>query len=317
VQIIFTILTIVLFSSFPQLFAQQISLGDPANQDLEISITENGEVHVIHNIVKSSKAQQVLFVNGTYSNLKIYDDEGFEPTYSLVTAPTNELITSTNEFISLFPTSKDVIVEYNLEDVLYLINGTWRWDYLYLAETVFYFPEKVDLLFANANPVLIGDNKGMKCHGCQVTIQYVFDEPIFNQIVKWEDEEFTVVFRTLSEITLFTFEQPRRIIIFDINEPDQFVTMFIPLELLWNPYDVYLNGKNINKNRFLVNDTHVGISVKPETSGTISIIGTSAVPEFPIFIPLFVALTAVIILQFRSKLNLRQNHMNKIHIHQF
>ncbi len=296
-KITFTILTIVLFSSFPQLFAQQISLGDPANQDLEISITENGEVHVIHNIVKSSKVQQVMFVNGTYSDLKVTDVDGNEPTYSVITSP--------SEFITLFPTSKNVIVEYDLEDVLYLKNGTWRWDFLYLAVTVFYFPEKVDLLFANANPVLIEDVKGMKCHGCQVTIEYVIDEPIFNQIVKWEDEEFTVVFRTLSEITLFTFDQPRRMIIFDINEPDQFVTMFIPLELLWNPYDVYLNDKNINKNRFLVNETHVGISVKPHTSGTIYIIGTSAVPEFPIFIPLFVALTAVIILQFRSKLNLR------------
>ena len=107
-KITFTILTIILFSTFPQLFAQQISLGDPANQDLEISITEDGEVHVIHNILKSNKVQQVLFVNGTYSNLKIYDDEGFEPTYSLVTSSANELITSTNEFISLFPTSKNV-----------------------------------------------------------------------------------------------------------------------------------------------------------------------------------------------------------------
>jgi len=304
-KITFTILTIILFSTFPQLFAQQISVGDPANQDLEISITEDGEVHVIHNIFKSNKIQQVLFVNGTYSNLKIYDDEGFEPTYSLVTSSANELITSTNEFISLFPTSKNVIVEYNLEDVLYLINGTWRWDYLYLSETVFYLPEKVDLLFLNANPVSIGDSKGIKCHGCQVTLQYVFDEPFFNKIVKWEDEEFTIVFRTLSDINSFDFDQPRRAISFDVDEPDQFITLWIPLELLWNPYDVYLNDKNINKNRFLVNETHVGFSVKPETSGTIYIIGTSAVPEFPIFIPLFIALTTVIILQFRSKLNLR------------
>jgi len=304
-KITFTILTIVLFSSFPQLFAQQISLGDPANQDLEISITEDGEVHVIHNILKSNKVQQVLFVNGTYSNLKIYDVDGFEPTYSLVTSSANELITSTNEFISLFPTSKNVIVEYDLEDVLYLNNGTWRWDYLYLALTVFYFPEKVDLLFVNANPVLIAEAKGMKCHGCQVTLQYVFDEPIFNQIVKWEDEEFTVVFRTLSDINSFDFDQPRRAISFDVDEPDQFITLWIPLELLWNPYEVFLNDKNMNKNRFFVNETHVGFSVKPETSGTINIIGTSAVPEFPIFIPLFIALTTVIILQFRSKLNLR------------
>jgi len=92
-KITFTILTLILFSSFPQLFAQQISLGDPANQDLEISITENGEVHVIHNIMKSSKVQQVMFVNGTYSDLKVTDVDGNEPTYSLVTSSANELIT--------------------------------------------------------------------------------------------------------------------------------------------------------------------------------------------------------------------------------
>ena len=296
-RIAFTILTVVLFSTFPQIFAQQFSLGDLAAQDLEITITEDGKVHVIHNIIGNNRVQHVPFVAENYSNLQIYNEDGNEPT--------NSVVKSQTEFILLFPTSKDMVVEYDLEDALVLKDGMWTWEFVYLAETVFYFPEKADLVFANGNPVLIEDFKGMKCHGCQATIQYVIDEPIFNKVVNWEDEEFVVVFRTLSEIKSFEFDQPRRMIMFDIDEPGQFVTMLIPLELLWNPYDVYLNDQNINKNRFLVNDTHVAFSVKPHTTGTIMIIGTSAVPEFPIFIPLFVALTAVIILQFRSKLSLR------------
>ena len=296
--IAFTILTIVLFSSFSQIFAQEFSLGDLAAQDLELTIAEDGKVHVIHNIIgDSSRTQQVPFVPGTYSNLKIYNEDGNEPT--------NSVVKSQNDFILLFPTSKDITVEYDLEDALVLKNGMWTWEFVYLAQTVFYFPEKADLVFANNRPVLIEDFKGMKCHGCQATIEYVIDEPVFNKVVKWEDKEYKVVFRTLSDIKAFEFDQPRTRIVFDIDEPGQHITMLIPLELLWNPYDVYLNEKNILKNRFLVNDTHVAFSVKPHTSGTITIIGISAIPEFPIFIPLFVGLTAVIILQFRSRLSLR------------
>jgi len=308
-KIIVAIVVVILITLIPQVVAQQISIGEPARQTLEISINEEGDVHVIHNVDNSNKVKQVKFVTGTLSNLKIIDVEGNEPQYAIVGGESGS--------ITLFPTREDVIIEYDLDNVLQQENGKWKWDFLYLTSTVFIFPEDVDLIFVNKRPVKIDDLRGMKCHGCQALIEYVIDEPRKIQQVKWEDKEFVVGIRTLDEITSFNFDQPRRSISFDVNQGNQFVTLAIPLELLWKPYDVYLNEENIIKHEFFTNETHVLLNVFPPTSGTILIIGTSVIPEFPILIPLFFGMTVVILLQFRNKINLHQTHKNKIHTHQF
>jgi len=67
---------------------------------------------------------------------------------------------------------------------------------------------------------------------------------------------------------------------------------------------VFLNDERIFVNEFYINETHAGINIRPDTSGTIEIIGTTVIPEFPIFAPLLVGIVAVIILQFRNRLNL-------------
>ena len=172
-----------------------------------------------------------------------------------------------------------------------------------MARTTFIFPENLDLVYANEKPVKIDNLRGMVCHGCNVKLEYVFDEPIHVENVQWEEKNFQVGFRTLAEITSFNFDQPRKAISFDVNEENSFITLFIPLDLLWNPYDVYLDDENILKHEFLNNGTHVWLNIRPETSGQITIIGISAVPEFPIFIPLFLGIAAVLILHQRIRIN--------------
>jgi hypothetical protein len=92
---------------------------------------------------------------------------------------------------------------------------------------------------------------------------------------------------------------------FNVNGDKQLITLIIPLELLWNPYEVYLDDQKILKHEFFSNSTHVWLNIRPENSGTIRIIGTSVVPEFPLFVPFFIGISAVILLQLRNKLNLR------------
>jgi hypothetical protein len=276
--------------------AQQVSIGTPATQTVEVQISEDGKVHVTHIVKQKNSINQVMLVNGTHTNLKVIDEKGNEPQYA----------TAGEESITLFPRDTDVTIEYDLEDIgLEKIGETWKWYFYYKGSPILIFPEKVDLVFANENPVKIDDTRGMKCHGCGVVIEYVLDEPIQKKIVQWEDREFIVEFRTLEEISSFSFDQPRRSISFDVNEGNQFVTLIIPLKLLWNPYDVYLNEKNILKHEFYSNETHTVINVKPKTNGTLMIIGTSAVPEFPILIPLFLGLTAVILIQLKNRSSLR------------
>ncbi len=80
--------------------------------------------------------------------------------------------------------------------------------------------------------------------------------------------------------------------------------MIIPLELLWNPYQVIEVDEKLHKHEFQINQTHVGLNFRPVTGEGIQVIGTSVVPEFPLFAPLVIGVIMVIALGFRNKINL-------------
>ena len=105
---------------------------------------------------------------------------------------------------------------------------------------------------------------------------------------------------------------------------------------MWNPYQVYFIENNdksslispqnvaecnerqdkitiqgvakcydkVFNNEIEVDEENVLLTIHPKKSGTIIILGTSAIPEFPLFMPLAIGvLMVVILLQFRRKLN--------------
>ena len=121
------------------------------------------------------------------------------------------------------------------------------------------------------------------------------------QNIKWEDKEFLVEIRSYSKINDFTFDQPTKSISFDLMDENQYVTLIIPLELLWNPYQVFLDDQKILKHENFQNETHAWLNVKPPTSGTITIVGTSVIPEFSLFTPLVLGLVIVIVFRFKNK----------------
>ena len=169
----------------------------------------------------------------------------------------------------------------------------------------FYFPKKVDLIFANDRPVRVLGAEGMRCHGCDMYLEYIIDEPIVVKEIEWEGQKFPVTFRTLDEIKSLTFDQPARKLSFENTQENRFITIVIPLELLWSPYDVYLHDKKIFNHEYYQNETHGWINIKPKSVGTIEIIGVSAIPEFSLLIPLVLGFAIMIGLQARSKINLR------------
>jgi len=307
--IVAVLILFVLVSFVPQGFAQ-ISLGVPAIQvDVRVTIEEDGKVHVVHKIAKSDRAQQLDLIKGAVSDLRVADEQGNDKEFAKVGA---EDISG----VTIFPTRERVIVEYDLADVLELKDGVWTWDFFYPQNTMFLFPENVDLIFTNSRPVNLGynDAKGILCHGCQMILEYIINEPLITQEVKWQDRVFNVEIRTLAEITSFNFNQTTKTISFDVKNDHQFVTLLIPLELLWNPYHVYLDQEpfevladeeQVLKNEFAVGKTHVQLNIRPETAGTIRIIGTSVVPEFPLFVPLVLGISMIMALVFRKSLATR------------
>jgi len=285
-----------MISSIPQAFAQ-ISIGSPAEQiSVEITINSDGDAHVVHLIKQSNTEIQLDIIPGTVQNLDVKGFNGGHILHGMI---------GDNMGIVIFPTRENVVVEYDLDDVLFFNNGVWIWDYNYPVDTTLHFPNGVDLVFTNARPVYIGTSEGIKCHGCYAKLEFAIDEPVVINEVKWEDQKFPVLIRTTAEINSFNFNQPSKTMSFDINTAQRFVTLIVPLELLWNPYEVYLNDEKILKHEFSQNSTHVWLNIRPNSVGTVQIIGTSAVPEFPMLLPFVLGIAIVLGLQMKNRINLR------------
>ena len=290
----FLIFTLILF--FPQANAQSDSFKEVSHKSLQITIDHEGNVNVIHQIRDSDEPRQLNFVNGTVSNLKLIDS-----------ADKEELIDISDGInsIVILPDQGELVVKYDLKDVLVLKDNVWTLDFRYLQTTIFVLPEEIDLVFANQRSVFLDGKNAFTCHGCEILLEYSINEPKEIKQVNWTDKEFLVEIKTFAEIESFDFNQPTKEISFKLNSSNQSVTTVIPLGLLWEPYTVFLDGKEILFNEYTNNGTHVWLNMRPESSGEITIIGTTVVPEFPIIAPLAVGFLIILIIPFMKKFNLR------------
>lgn len=276
----------------------QITFGEKPQQTIEIRIDENGIAHVTHEVIGSSKTtQQVETIAGTMSNLSVTDVDGNKVQYlTLEKYPIGIVLT---------PSDNDVVfIKYDLSDAVVLKDGIWTWEWTGTEKTNFYFPVDVNIIWVNDRPVYIGE-KGIRQHGGPMTLGYLLDEPVILKEAMWKGKKFEVEIRTLTDIDKFEFSQPSKSITFDVPESNSLVIVVIPLELLWEPYDVYVNSNKTLNSEFYNNGTHVWLGFRPDTSGTINIIGTTVVPEFPLFVPLVIGISIVLVLQFRNKFNFR------------
>ncbi len=280
-----------------QAFAQEITIGDIPEQTVKITIDEGGIAHVVHEVKGSKKTLQIDAYEGKMENLSVTDKDGNEVQYLTLEKQPIAIV--------LPPSGNDMIfIRYDLTDVLSLKNGVWTWSYNETQITNIYFPKVVDMIWVNDRAVYIGE-KGIRQHGGHMTLEYVIDEPVVLKEVEWENKKFTVAVRTLTNVDQFEFNQPTKSITFDVAKGHQLVTVIVPLDLLWEPYEVYLNSNQTFNREFYNNGTHVWLGFRPDTSGTIRIIGTTVVPEFPLVVPLVIGISAVVILQFRNKFNFR------------
>ena len=287
----FFALSLLFFS--PEVFGQE-SFEEIGQKSVVITIDNEGNVKVVHEVKNSKDPKQLTFVDGTVSNVK-FTKLGIEESFPESDGAKN---------IVILPNQGNFLVSYELKDVLSEKNGMWTWNFLYLQSTTFILPEEVDLLFANERPVYLNDMKGINCHGCQMLLEYSTDEAQNNQNVKWEDQEFLVEITSNSNVENFIFDQPSKSITFDVSEENRFVNTIIPLELLWGPYSVFLDDEKIFFQEYFNNGTHVWVTIIPKISGEVTIIGTTVVPEFSMMIPLIIGFFVILALPFMKKFNL-------------
>ncbi len=75
-------------------------------------------------------------------------------------------------------------------------------------------------------------------------------------------------------------------------------------ELLGGPYVTLLDDVKIKHAKFVRDGNIVSLSLKPEATGQITIIGTTVIPEFSMFIPLIMGFLIILTVPFMKKINL-------------
>ena len=294
---ILAILAFVMILAVPQVLAQEISIAGPANQkNVEVFISSDGTVSVRHIVGGVGVPAQLDFIDGVVSDVKVSDFRGEDVQFGIIGGDIG---------VTLLPNTGEQIVEYRLVDALEIEGGLWTWDFRYLESTVFNIPDNIEMIFIDDKPILLDDKHAFRCHGCEMRLQFFEEDDLQIEEVIWEEHEFSVPIISLTKIESFEFNQAGRTISFDVNQIGEFVTIVLPFELLWEPYEVYLDDNKILFHSYIKNDTHVWINIKPTQDGTISIIGTSAIPEFSMLLPLVVGISLVVLLQYRNKITLR------------
>ena len=278
----FLILTLVLI--FPHASAQLYAEEQISQKAVQVTIDREGNVKVTHEINNLDEQKQLELIKGTVSNLQIMDQFG-----KIESIKINEEYNS----ITISPNQGELTVQYDLEDVLILKDDIWTLDFRYLHTTNFFFPDELGSLVTNGVSVNLNDKKGLACYGCQIVIEYSIDEPKSIKQVSFGDKKFLVEIITFAEIDNFNFNQDKGEINFEINNEDQFVTTIIPLELLREPFTVFLNNEKIIFTDFNSSETHAWIKIKPTSTGEVTINGTMSEPTIDSQVITIIALASL------------------------
>ena len=167
------------------------------------------------------------------------------------------------------------------------------------------FPEKIDQIFLNDQMMQIGDKKGISINGGgYVNVAYYSEMPKKIQEVQWKEDKFNVEIITDSKIDEFNFDQESKSISFQVNEKNKFVTINMEEKLLGGPYVILLNDEQIKYSKYFIKENHISLSMKPESSGEIRIIGTTVIPEFSMFIPLIMGFVIILTVPLMRKVSL-------------
>jgi len=293
---IFVIISILsIFCVIPSVNAQ-LSLGGAADQELiQVTIDSTDKVIVKHIIKPSNFPVSVNLIEGSISDIVVTNENNVEKEFGRI---------GENKQLMIFPTENKSIIRYNLENALIQKDGMKSIDIKYDQRITIMIPKDIKLIYVNHTAVLLGDKKGLNCHGCNINIKFYDQNVKTLQLVSWEEEEFPIEFYTKSKISEFVFNQQLKSISFHVENKSEFVTILLPLELLWEPYQVFLDDEKIKLTSTPVNNSHILLNIKPEISGTVLVIGTTVIPEFPVIAPLAIGFLIILIIPLMKKVNL-------------
>ena len=299
-KIISTIIIFSLISVIPTVYGQ-LGLGAEANQkSIEVFIDKSENVNVKHIVYSSNNPGNVpLFYGIVENSLKVTDEEGVEIEFGR-TGNDDEGITG----LLIFGSQKNTIIEYDLMEVKTLQDNLWSLNLQYPETFSIIIDSEINSIFLNNNLIELGDKNGISINGGgKINLQHYATTPKIIKEVKWEENEFVVEIISNSEIQKFNFNQEEKSISFQINDENEFVTITMSEELLGGPYVVLLDNEKIQYN-LVNNEGTISLNLKPQSTGQVTIIGTTVIPEFSMFIPLIMGFIIILTVPVMRKFSL-------------
>jgi len=298
-KIISAILIFGLITVIPTVYGQ-LSIGPEAKQEsIEVKIDLEGKIHVKHVVEASNIPSTLHLFQGEISNLVVTNEMNEEIESGIVTD------TKGNISIMILPSKQNTIVEYDLENMI-LDDNLFKTEISYKEKFAVYFDESIELIFVNNNVIFLDNKKGIAVNGGgDAKIEFYANESKTIKKITWEENEFDVEIITDSEIKSFNFNQPEKNISFQVNEENKFITISMSEELLGGPYVILLNDEQIKYTKFIQDENNISLNFKPESTGQITIIGTTVIPEFSMFIPLIMGFMIILMVPLMRKTTLR------------
>ena len=301
-KIISTIIIFCLITVIPTVYGQLTLGGEVKQESIEVKVNRDGEISVKHVVSPSNTGSTLfLFENAIIpeKNLIGKNEIGDEKQLGIIDDGLG------NKSIFVLPSAENTIVEYNLENMS-LNDNLFNIKISYYEKFSMIFDESIDLIFVNSNPIILDNKKGISIHGGgNAKIEFYENEPKIIKEAIWEENKFDVEIITDSEIEAFNFNQPEKSISFQVNDENKYMTITMSEELLGGPYVILLDNEKIYYSKILRDENIVSLNIWPETTGEVTIIGTTVIPEFSMFIPLIMGFIIILTVPTMRKFSLR------------
>ena len=297
-QKIFLSLMIFALISVPIANAQ---LGVPAYQKSNhLIIDEFNNIEAKHVIGFSDVPVRInLFEGAITDTITVTNENGKEFEFAIVGMGDYGAVT-------IFSADEDTIIKYNVKNMLRYSENLITLNIGYPKTFGILFSEKIEQIFLGNQIIQVGDKKGISINGGgYVNVEYYSEMPKKIQEVQWKEDKFNVEIITDSKIEEFNFDQESKSISFQVNEKNEFVTINMEEKLLGGPYVIYLDNEAIEFSQYSIKENYISLAMKPESSGEITIIGTTVIPEFSMFIPLIMGFMIILMVPMMRKFTLR------------
>ncbi|HEV2192958.1 MAG TPA: hypothetical protein VGR54_04975 [Nitrosopumilaceae archaeon] len=262
-------------------FALQLSYAEFSENSLTIVVSSNGMVKVIEKITPRVTVSSINIpvISNKISNVLVTDEKN-----TVLNTVQNG---NTIRIDSLG--ASHVTLTYSAK-ILEKTSGIWNLAYNGHIVSTIILPHISDIISVNNIPLDIKDDTVMMPTG-EISLSYTVRAVSTNNFVaSWNNSNYPVNIITSSKVDNFGFVQNSKTISLTVDNAAPMLVI-IPKLLLGGPYGVQLNDHPIEFKEYYQNSTHSWLKIDPTSSGSIKIIGTSAIPEFPI--ALLVMLIAV------------------------